>query len=292
MGMGRILPRMEEGADVVGAGRVAVVTGAASGIGFAMCTRFAGEGMRVVMADVERPALAEAAEVLAGRGAEVLPVPTDVSRQEQVDALRDRALEAFGAVHLVCNNAGVTGLGRPLWEMTRPEWDWVLGVNLWGVINGVRAFVPVLLEQEAAHVVNTASVAGLVSGGLGAYSVTKHAVVALSESLLLQLQQRQARVGVSVLCPGWVRTRILDADRNRPAELGPPPAADPAVEMAREMVRQMVDSGIDPAQVAGTVVDGIRTGRFYLLTHPEMNDAIRRRADAVVAGEPPGPALP
>jgi len=256
-----------------------------------MCTRFAGEGMRVVMADVERPALAEAAQVLAGRGAEVLPVPTDVSRQEQVDALRDRALEAFGAVHLVCNNAGVTGLGRPLWEMTRPEWDWVLGVNLWGVINGVRAFVPVLLEQEAAHVVNTASVAGLVSGGLGAYSVTKHAVVALSESLLLQLQQRQARVGVSVLCPGWVRTRILDADRNRPAELGPPPAADPAVEMAREMVRQMVDSGIDPAQVAGTVVDGIRTGRFYLLTHPEMNDAIRRRADAVVAGEPPGPAL-
>src|SRR5262249_45362132 len=147
----------------------------------------------------------------------------------QVDALRDRALEAFGAVHVVCNNAGVTGLGRSVWEMSRRDWEWVLGVNLWGVINGIRAFVPVLTGQDAAHVVNTGSMAGLTSGILGPYSVTKHAVVALSESLHYQLAQRGAAVGVSVLCPGWVRTRISEADRNRPADLEPAPPVDPAV---------------------------------------------------------------
>jgi NAD(P)-dependent dehydrogenase (short-subunit alcohol dehydrogenase family) len=279
---------MQQRKDVVGAGRVAVVTGAASGIGFALSERFASEGMRVVMADVEAPALTEAADRLSGRGAEVLPVTTDVSSGEQVDGLRDRALDAFGAVHVICNNAGVTGLGRPLWEMSLRDWEWVLGVNLWGVINGTRAFVPVLLEQDAGHVVNTASLAGLTTGMLGAYSVTKHAVVALSESLHFQLVQRGAPVAVSVLCPGWVRTRILDADRNRPADLGPPPDPDPAQEGARELVRQLVETGMDPAKVAGHVVEAIRDGRFYVLTHPEMNEGIRRRADEVLAGAPPG----
>ena len=282
---------MQQRKYVVGAGRVAVVTGAASGIGLALSERFAAEGMRVVMADVEAPALVRAADRLEARGAEILPVTTDVSSGEQVDALRDRALDAFGAVHVVCNNAGVTGLGRPLWEMSRRDWDWVLGVNLWGVINGIRAFVPALLEQDAGHVVNTASLAGLTTGVLGAYSVTKHAVVALSESLHFQLVQRGAPVGVSALCPGWVRTRILDADRNRPSELGPPPDPDPGLEAAREMVRQLVETGMDPAEVAGHVVDAIRDGRFYVLTHPEMNEGIRRRADEVLAGAPPGTAF-
>src|SRR5262249_788431 len=167
---------MQQRTDVVAAGRVAVVTGAASGIGFGLSERFAREGMRVVMADIEHPALVEAAEVLAGRGAEVLPVPTDVARPEQLDSLRDRALGAFGAVHVVCNDAGGAGLGRPVWEMTPREWEWVLGVNLWGVINGIRSFLPVLRAQEDAHIVNTASVAGLVAGVLGPYSVTKHGV--------------------------------------------------------------------------------------------------------------------
>lgn len=278
---------MQQRIDVVAAGRVAVVTGAASGIGFAMSERFAREGMRVVMADIEEPALAEAAEVLIGRGAQVLPVPTDVASSEQVDALRDRALEAFGAVHVLCSNAGVTGLGRSLWEMTRSDWDWVLGVNLWGVINGIRSFVPVLREQDAAHIVNTASVAGLVAGTLGPYSVTKHAVVALSEALYVQLLQYGAHVGVSVLCPGWVKTQILNSDRNRPAELEPPPEPDPAWAAARELARQMVESGIEPVEVATQVVDAIRAGRFYVLTHPEMNDAIRRRTENVLAGGPP-----
>jgi NAD(P)-dependent dehydrogenase (short-subunit alcohol dehydrogenase family) len=205
-----------------------------------------------------------------------------------MESLRDRALEAFGAVHVVCNNAGVAGIGRPLWEMSRQDWDWVLGVNLWGVINGIRAFVPTLLEQDAAHVVNTASMAGLTAGILGPYSVTKHAVVALSEGLHFELAQRAAAVGVSVLCPGWVRTRIIDADRNRPASVEPRPEADPAQEMARELVRRMVETGMDPARVAGHVVDAIRSGRFYVLTHPEMSDGIRRRAEEVLEGGPPG----
>jgi len=279
---------MERRSDVLARGRVAVVTGAASGIGFALSERFAREGMRVVMADVEGPALAEAADLLAGRGAEVLPVLTDVSSAEQVDALRDRALEAFGAVHVVCNNAGVSGGRVPMWEMSRRQWEWVLGVNLWGVINGVRSFVPVLLEQDAAHVVNTASMAGLTTGILGPYSVTKHAVVALSEGLHFQLAQSGADVGVSVLCPGWVRTRIGESGRNRPADVPPPPELDEAVAGA---LRQMVETGMEPSVVAGHVVDAIRDRRFYVLTHPEMGESIRRRAEEVLAGGPPGTAF-
>jgi len=279
---------MEGRADVVAPGRVAVVTGAASGIGFALSERFAAEGMRVVMADIEEPALAEAADLLGGRGAAVLPVPTDVARDDQVDALRDRALEAFGAVHVVCNNAGVSGTGRPLWEMSRRDWEWVLGVNLWGVINGVRSFVPVLLEQDAGHVVNTASLAGVTTGILGPYSVTKHGVVALSEGLHFQLAQRAAPVGVSVLCPGWVRTRIGESDRNRPAGVEPSLARDPSLA---EGFRSLLEGGMEPSAVAGHVVDGIRAGRFYLLTHPEMSDGIRRRAEEVLAGGPPGTAF-
>jgi NAD(P)-dependent dehydrogenase (short-subunit alcohol dehydrogenase family) len=277
--------------SVIEPGRVAVVTGAASGIGFGLSERLAAEGMKVVMADVEEPALAEATEQLLDRGAEVLPVVTDVSRAGSVDALRDRALAAFGAVHLVCNNAGVSGLGRSLWEMTVPEWEWVLGVNLWGVINGVRAFVPVLLEHEAGHIVNTASVAGLTTGVLGSYSVTKHAVVALSESLHFQLRMRGAHVGVSVLCPGWVRTRILESDRNRPPELGPPPELDPAQSLAREAVGSLVATGMSPADVAAHVVGAVETGRFYVLTHPDLNEAIRRRSEEVLAAGPPSGLL-
>jgi NAD(P)-dependent dehydrogenase (short-subunit alcohol dehydrogenase family) len=278
--------RRQEGA--IAAGRVAVVTGAASGIGFALSERFAREGMRVVMADVEAPALAEAADLLAGRGARVLAVTTDVACEEQVDALRDRALEAFGAVHVVCNNAGVSGGSRPVWELSHGEWEWVLGVNLWGVINGLRSFVPVLLEQDAAHVVNTASLAGVITGILGPYSATKHAVVALTEALHLQLAQRGARVGVSVLCPGWVRTRIAEADRNRPAGLATPPEDAEGDHAARDLVRQLIDTGMDPARVAGHVVDAVRSGRFYVLTHPEMGGSIRSRAEQILAGEPPG----
>jgi NAD(P)-dependent dehydrogenase (short-subunit alcohol dehydrogenase family) len=278
---------MDEPRGPIGAGRTAVVTGAASGIGLALSRRLADEGMGVVMADVEEPALAAAAAELESRGARVLPVVTDVSRAEQVEALRDRALEAFGAVHLLCNNAGVGGPLNPEWEITRGDWEWVLGVNLWGVINGVRSFLPVLLEQDAAHVVNTASVFGLFAGNFGPYSVSKHAVVALSESLHFHLRRRTAPAGVSVLCPGAVRTRFGNSDRNRPPDAGPRTEPDASAMATREMMNRLAPGGMDPAEVAGLVVGAVRSSRFYVLTHSTRNGAIRRRAEEILAGGPP-----
>jgi NAD(P)-dependent dehydrogenase (short-subunit alcohol dehydrogenase family) len=275
-------------ASVIAPGQVAVVTGAASGIGLALSERFCREGMRVVMADAEEPALAEAADLLASRGAEVLPVPTDVARPEQVDRLRDRVLEAFGGVHVLCNNAGVGGQLKPPWEVSQADWDWVLGVNLWGVINGIRSFVPTLLRQEAAHVVNTASIAGLIATAQGAYSVSKHGVVALSEDLYLWLQQLGPQVGVSVLCPGFVRTRIMDADRNRPAG---PAEVDPDTAAVWERLRQLVDAGMEPAHVADHVVAAVRSGRFYVLTHPEWGELVSNRTEQVLRGSPPNPPM-
>lgn len=276
---------------VIAPGHVAVVTGAASGIGFALSERLVRHGLKVVMADVERDALAESAGRLTDGGATVLAVVSDVSVAQQVDALRDRALEAFGVVHLLCNNAGVAGVAQPLWETGLGDWEWVLGVNLWGVIHGIRSFMPVLMERSSAHVVNTASLAGLVSGVLGPYSVSKHAVVALSESLWLQLRDRGPHVGVTVLCPGWVRTRLIDSERNRPASAGPFPEPDPLQAEARAAAHQLVATGMDPALVAERVVDAVRTDRFYVLTHPDMTEGIRRRAEDVLAGGPPTPAL-
>jgi NAD(P)-dependent dehydrogenase (short-subunit alcohol dehydrogenase family) len=268
-------------------GRVAVVTGGASGIGYAMAERFAGEGMKIVLADIESAALEDAEGRLRSGGAEVIGVETDVSRAEQVQHLAERALDAFGAVNVVCNNAGVSARGSA-WEQTLPDWEWVMGVNLWGVIHGVRTFMPILLEQDEAHIVNTASVAGLVTGVLNSYSVTKQAVVGLSESIYLSLQQRGAtNVGVSVLCPGWVNTRIIDSERNRPAANGEPPPLTDMEAMMREAIRAVVATGKDPAEIAGMVVEAIRTGRFYILTHPEMNTGIATRFNDILEGKAP-----
>jgi NAD(P)-dependent dehydrogenase (short-subunit alcohol dehydrogenase family) len=282
---------MNEPLSVVAPGRVAVVTGAASGIGLGLCERFAAEGMRVVMADIEAPELRDQAARLSARGATVLPVITDVSSAEQVDALRDAAARAFGAVHLLCNNAGVGGPHGPLWEVSRGDWDWVLGVNLGGVINGIRAFVPLLLEQDAAHVVNTASVFGVFAGALGPYGISKHAVVALSETLHFQLRDLAAgRVGVSVLCPGAVRTRFATSARNRPAAAGPPPPSGPAERASEERFRELlVTTGREPAEVAALVVEAVRDGRFYILTSSNRNEAIRRRGEEILGERPPAP---
>jgi NAD(P)-dependent dehydrogenase (short-subunit alcohol dehydrogenase family) len=253
--------------------RVGVVTGAASGIGRALARRFAAEGMQVVLADVERPALEKATAEIDASGARAIAVPTDVSKPEQVDALARRALDAFGAVHVVCNNAGVFTSG-PIWEQTLGDWKWVIDVNLWGVIHGIRTFVPLLLQQGGeAHVVNTASLAGLVSPrGLGPYNVTKHGVVTLSETLHYELRAMGSQIGVSVLCPGAIRTNIADAERNRPAEL-----ARGANAGANAALRAGLEAGMDPAQVADLVVRGIREERFYLLTHPELKAGVERR---------------
>jgi NAD(P)-dependent dehydrogenase (short-subunit alcohol dehydrogenase family) len=269
------------------AGRVAVVTGAASGIGQGLAERFAAEGMHVVMADIEEPALAKAAAQLADTGASVLSVVTDVSDRAAVDALRDKALSAFGAVHLVCNNAGVGGSRGPLWECPPGEWDWVLGVNLEGVMNGVRTFMPVLLEQDAAHLLNTSSVFGVFAGTLGPYGVSKHAVAALTETVYFNLQSLGVtHVGVSVLCPGAVRTNFGTSARNRPAWAGPAVAKDEAEEASAERFDQLSLLGASPSEVAALVVDGIRSRRFYILTSDNRNEAVLRRGQEIVAGGP------
>ena len=200
--------------------KVAVITGAASGIGRALADRCAREGIRVVLADVEAPALAQAEAELREAGADVLAVLTDVSKTGDVEALARKTLDAYGAVHLLCNNAGV-GTGSTAWESTLYDWEWVLGVNMWGVLHGIRTFLPIMLDQGAeGHIVNTSSIAGLISYAADApYHLTKHAIVALSEKLYYDLAYRGARIGVSVLCPGMVDTRIMDGERNRPPEL-------------------------------------------------------------------------
>ncbi len=269
--------------------KVAVVTGAASGIGRAMVDRFAAEGMRVVLADVEARALEQAAEEVAARGARVLAVPTDVSNAEAVEILAARTLETFGAVHLLCNNAGVVS-AAPFWELPLADWAWVLGVNLWGVIHGCRTFVPRMLAQAGeAHVVNTASMAGLVSSPFNAiYNVAKHGVVTLSETLYFDLLLREAPIGVSVLCPGFVATRIIDADRNRPADTARPAGVpDPDAAAMLEAGRQMLAGGLDPAVVAERVLTAVRENRFWILTHPEMKPLIRARMEDILAERNP-----
>ena len=284
---------MAGSADVIGPGRVAVVTGAASRIGLGLCERLAAEGMGVVMADVEEPALSEAAAKLAAEGASVLAVRTDVSSAEQVDALRDGAVREFGAIHVLCNNAGVGGPHSPLWQVPAGDWEWVLRVNLGGVINGIRAFVPLLIGQDAAHIVNTASVFGVFAGALGPYGISKHAIVALSETLYFELRSEAPNVGVSVVCPGAVRTRFGSSARNRPAWAGPAPEPTSAERLSAEQFdRLQEEAGADPADIAGAVIDGIRSRRFYILTSANRNEAIRRRGEEIIAGGPPAAPFP
>ena len=268
--------------------RVAVVTGAGSGIGRALAERFAGEGMRLVLADVEEAPLARAAEELRTAGAKVITVPTDVSRPDQVEALAERSFHTFGAVHVLCNNAGVGGGGLS-WEASLQDWEWVLGVNLWGVVHGVRAFVPRMIAGgEEGHVVNTASVAGLLTApGMGPYNVSKFGVVALSETMHQEFAAVGTKLRVSVLCPAWVRTRINESERNRPAGLEARPTS-PQTEAMRQMVGALLDAGMDPADVAAQVVDAIRAGRFYVLTHPDFTPLVRARMEGLLEGRNPG----
>ncbi len=271
--------------------KVAVITGAASGLGRAMAERCAQEGMKVVLADVEVEPLAKTESSMKASGATVLAVKTDVSRATDVEDLAQKTLEAFGAVHLLCNNAGV-GTGAAVWESTVAEWEWVIGVNLWGVIHGVRVFVPIMLKQDTeCHIVNTASMAGLISGpGLGAYKVTKHAVVTLSETLYHELAERGARVNVSVLCPGVVSTRIMESERNRPGHFPATEPLDPASAARQEALRQRVVAGMPPGHVADVVFEAIRKDQFYILTHPEWQGSIRTRMEDILQGRnPTGP---
>lgn len=261
-----------------------------------MAERFGEEGMKVVLADIEEEALRIAEAEFREKGVDVLAVLTDVAKAEEVEKLAQEALNAFGKIHVVCNNAGVVGgsgaFGR-MWESTLRDWEWVMGVNLWGVIHGVRTFLPIMLEQgEEGHIVNTASLAGIMGGG-GIYGVTKQGVVALSESLFTELKLAQAKIGISVLCPGWVNTKIIDAERNRPKELANAGTGtlDPQSAAAREMVRGLLESGLAPAEIADQVMTAIREDQLYIITHPDMDFIFKERFDNIVNRRNPTPRL-
>jgi NAD(P)-dependent dehydrogenase (short-subunit alcohol dehydrogenase family) len=270
--------------------KVAVITGGASGLGLAMARRFAAEGMKLVLADVEEEALRKVETEFRKAGVPVIGIRTDVSRAQDVERLAEKTLATFGGVHLLCNNAGV-GPGGVVWENTVADWEWVLGVNVWGVIHGVRVFLPIMLRQDAdCHVVNTASVAGLLSvPNMGIYCVSKHAVVTLTECLYHDVAQRSSRVGVSLLCPAYVPTGIIDSERNRPALLRNAQRPRTSEELARdEAMRKAVLSGkISAEQVAEMVFDAVQTNRFYILTHPKIKDAIRVRMDDILLERAP-----
>jgi NAD(P)-dependent dehydrogenase (short-subunit alcohol dehydrogenase family) len=267
-------------------GKVAVVTGAASGIGRALADRWASEGMKVVLADVEEGPLDAARDELDAGGADVLAVRTDVSDADQVDALAAATLDHFGGVHLVCNNAGVGG-GGPIWQAGLDEWEWVLGVNLWGVVHGIRAFVPHLVEQDEGHVVNTASIAGFAYAPMmGPYNASKAAVVAISETLKADLAMQGSKVGVSVLCPGWVNTRIHQSDRNRPGG----PKADDEMRAGREMLGEILKTGAQPDEVANLVAAAVREGRTHVFTGDDWVNLAKGRFESVVSEMPEVPS--
>lgn len=269
--------------------KVAVVTGAASGIGLALANALGAAGCRVVLADVQEDALTAAAEQVGALGVDTLSLVTDVSKADDVAALAAATTEHFGGVHVVCNNAGVSGSGDP-WFGGIETWEWVMGVNFWGVVHGVRAFLPHLVMGGGGHIVNTASIAGLYPGFAPAYDASKHAVVAMTEGLYTTVQSAGLPVGVSCLCPGWVKTGIIDSDRNWPAELGALPESTAAAEVSRKYVRRAIDEGMQPSAVADLVLDAIRRDRFWVFPHPDFLEIAMERFHSI--GEQANPERP
>jgi len=272
-------------------GKVAVITGAASGIGLAMARRFAAEGMKLVLADIERPVLDEAGDALRAGGAEVLTVPTDVSLADEVTALAAAALDHFGDVHLVCNNAGVGSRGLPIADLPLRDFEWVMAVNLFGVIHGLQAFLPHLRANDVGHIVNTASTSGLYHlPRMGPYNASKAAVVALSETLRFELAAEGSHVGVSVLCPSWVRTNISRSDRNLPERFAYHLDTDRMAQITAYKSRRRQEIGpvmADPADIADQVCSAVKADRFYVLTHPGSVGLFAERARRIVTGEQP-----
>ena len=272
------------------AGKTAVVTGAASGMGLAFARRFAAEGMNVVLADIEEDALEAQVQRLQQEERSVLGVTVNTMRRETLERLRDETIERFGNVHILCNNAGVAGRDDALgvagghtatWEIPDNTWEWIMGVNFWGVLYGLQVFVPHMLEHgEEGHIVNTASLAALIPSG-SAYAVSKHAVLTLTEGLYQQFEQLGANLSASVLCPGLVNTSILQAERNRPEELGDKLIEIPDEEAA--MLEGMFAQATDPADVAELVYQAIVEQRCDILPHPELDDIVRGRVEHVLA---------
>jgi NAD(P)-dependent dehydrogenase (short-subunit alcohol dehydrogenase family) len=268
-------------------GKVAVVTGAASGIGRGMAETFIAAGMRVVLSDIETHALEETTRALVDTGGDVLPVVTDVTKPDQVDDLARQTLRKYGAVHVLCNNAGIFIRPGASWTSSLDDWHWIIAINVMGVVHGIRSFLPIMIEQNTdAHIVNTASVGGLIGGGHTLYGTSKYAVVGLSENLYLELQRGGLKPKISVLCPSVVNTNILNSRRNQPAEFGGPPPAPTgaAAEALRQQAAAVVQSGLDPRAVGEQVLAAIRDERFYIITHPEVIPAIELRLRHIVRG--------
>ena len=279
------------------AGRVAVITGAGSGIGRAFANEAARLGMKLVLADIDAQALGQVSSALQAAGGDVLAMVCDVRKAAHVEELADAAMIRFHGVHLLFNNAGVGSAGL-IWEASEADWEWVLGVNLWGVIHGVRVFTPLMLEAArrdpgyAGHIVNTASMAGLLAPpAMGVYNASKHAVVALSETLYHDLRLVDTRVRASVVCPYFVPTGIAHSDVHRPAEVRHDAAPTPSQQAAQSLLEQAVASGrLTAADVARITFDGIRRGDFYIHTHPQALQAVADRMDAILHGKPPADA--
>lgn len=269
-------------------GKVTVITGAGSGIGSALATAFASEGMRLMLADIDARRLDGVADDLRQDGHEVATRVTDVADGAEIDALAKETLAVFGEVHVVCNNAGIGG-GGMVADFDVDLWKRVIDTDLWSVLHGLRVFLPILVEQGEGHVVNTASVAGLFAPPfMGPYDVSKAGVVAISEAAFNEMAMFAPGVGISVLCPGWVRTNIAEA-QIADAEAAAGDDGD-MVSAFGDMIRGYIESGKDPADVASQVVDAVKTRRFYILTHPASADMVRRRMEAIVNGENP-PAI-
>ncbi|MGH1341117.1 MAG: SDR family NAD(P)-dependent oxidoreductase [Nannocystales bacterium] len=271
------------------AGKVAVITGAGSGLGRALAHRLGSAGMRLVLADIDSSRLNDVGGELDDKGAKVATLVTDVSKRSQVEGLADLAYEQFGAVNVLCNNAGVAVVGSA-WECTDADWAWAMGVNLWGVIHGLQAFVPRMLKAgEPGHIVNTASAAGILAPPLSSpYVATKHAVVGMTESLFHDLALRESKIGCSVLAPGFVKTQIATSEAFRPEELkNPVPSSDPLMAEVGKYYAHEVARGIPAEAVADAVHEAIVEGRFYIFTHPEMTPAFEDRFSRMVAGKNP-----
>lgn len=270
-------------------GKVAVITGAASGIGFGLAERCAKEGMKVVLADIEKGALEKAEKDIQALGATTLAVITDVSKASDVEALAQQTLDAFGAVHLLFNNAGIW-TGFSVWKSSLVDWEWILGVNLWGVIHGIYFFIPIMLKQDSeCHIVNTASVSGLkITLNEGPYGVSKHGIVALSERLYVELAQEVPNIGVSVLCPGWVNTKAIESERNRPSNLKNKSGeginmADPGVQSLIKAFTRKLEGGMSPQEIAKIVFDAIREKKFYIIPNAELDKPlIRNRMENIL----------
>jgi NAD(P)-dependent dehydrogenase (short-subunit alcohol dehydrogenase family) len=272
------------------AGKVAVITGAGSGFGLELARLAARSGMKLVLGDVQQEALDAAVQELRDAGAHVTGVHVDVSRPEDVKRLADRALESYAEAHLLFNNAGVVGGGGYVWESSINDWRWLLGVNLMGVVHGIRTFVPIMLEQDCeCHIVNTASAAGLVSAPLmGVYNVSKHAVVTLSETLYHDLRVARSRIGVSVLCPAYVPTGIRDSERNRPSSLIDTAPPTQSQILARKQSEKAISSGkLTAAEVAQKTFQAVRDDRFYVITHPKLLLSVELRLRDIVEQRKP-----